>query len=100
METQSIDAKIVKVDYESIKLADKNNRLHEIVMEILPLFKIANFTLVLMLIALTAIDVIFISTKIINPTDRIIGQEIVLAYIAATAAEISAIIIAAIAKFK
>jgi hypothetical protein len=77
-----------------------NETLREIINDLLPLFKTANHFLLGALIIVFLFDVYAILTGIIKPSDRIVDRTVLIAFISATAAEISVIIIASIRKIK
>ena len=77
-----------------------NETLQQIISDLLPLFKTANKFLLGSLILVFAFDVLTILTGIIKASDRLIDKTVVIAFISATAAEISVIIIASIRKIK
>ena len=80
-------------------LSEKDRALHAIIADAMPLFKFANIALLIILFIMLAVDVLFLATEVIEPKDRIINAAVVMTLIGATAAEISAIIIAAISRF-
>jgi len=77
-----------------------NETLHQIITDLLPLFRTANIFLLIALFFLFAFDCYTILTGKIEASQRIIDRTVVIAFISATAAEISVIIIAAIKKIK
>lgn len=77
-----------------------NETLRQIVNDLLPLFKTANQFLLGALIIVFLFDCYTIHIGIVKPSERIVDRTVIIAFISATVAEISVIIIAAIKKIK
>ncbi len=92
--------RVETVDYDSVHISEANEALRSVIADTLPIFRLANTALLVILFVALGIDVTLLVTHVIQPSDRLVNSSVVLALIAATAAEISAIIVAALAKFR
>lgn len=79
---------------------DSNDTLKEVIDDLLPLFRQANKFLLGALFIVFSSDIILLMAGYIKAQDRIVDRYIVLSFIAATAAEISIIIVTSIKKLK
>jgi hypothetical protein len=77
-----------------------NETLGKIITDLLPLFKLANAFLLIALFLIFLFDCYALLADKIEPNQRIVDHSVIIAFIAATAAEISVIIMAAIRKLK
>ncbi len=92
-----IDLSVVQ---DNINIIDKNETLATIIQDVLPLFVRANKLLILILLFLICSDILLLLYGIIDDNQRIVNSSVVISLIAATAAEISAIIITGMSKLK
>ncbi|MDA4846412.1 hypothetical protein [Hoeflea poritis] len=92
--------KIVQSQLETeLIVSEKERALAKIVGDTMPLFRKANNVLLIILGIALAVDIIYLWSGYIEADQRIISSTVIVTLIGATAAEISVIILAAIAKF-
>lgn len=85
---------------DDINVRHANDTLRGIIADLLPLFVNANKYLLAALAIVFLADIALLLAGKISPTERIIDRTVIMAFIAATATEISVIILASIKKLR
>jgi hypothetical protein len=87
-------------NFEKGEFQSSNETLKQIIDDILPLFVWGNISILSGLVLVYIMDNVLLLNGKINASERIIDKTVILSLIAATVAELSIIIIAAIKKLK